>query len=267
MCNAYADAAPDLVKTVDNATKISDSIVDENNNLDALLVSAIGLADVGNEVVGSNRQALTDVLHLLVPTTDLLNQYNERSPCGLAGVAGASATLRRCPSRMLRCRSLLPRRRALPVPGQPAQGRRHRRSAVQDRLPEVPFEAAPPFVVADIGANPCAVRQPGHLLNSDGLKQVLFGPIDGPPRNTARLDSPDDGLTAPMIIKFGAFGIVMVLLTVLLFFIFGQYRTGSTNSYSAVFTDASRLKSGRRCGSPVCGSARSTTSRCTRTTR
>ena len=34
------------------------------------------------------------------------------------------------------------------------------------------------------------------------------------------------------------------MLTVFLFFTFGQYRTGSTNGYSAVFTDASRLESG-----------------------
>ncbi len=47
-----------------------------------------------------------------------------------------------------------------------------------------------------------------------------------------------------MLIKFGIFAAIMSLLTVFLFFTFGQYRTGSTNGYSAVFTDASRLKSG-----------------------
>jgi phospholipid/cholesterol/gamma-HCH transport system substrate-binding protein len=47
-----------------------------------------------------------------------------------------------------------------------------------------------------------------------------------------------------MVIKFGIFASIMVLLTVALFFTFGQYRTGSTNGYSAVFTDASRLTSG-----------------------
>jgi phospholipid/cholesterol/gamma-HCH transport system substrate-binding protein len=45
-------------------------------------------------------------------------------------------------------------------------------------------------------------------------------------------------------IKFGVFAAIMVLLTVFLFFTFGQYRTGSTNGYSAVFTDASRLATG-----------------------
>jgi phospholipid/cholesterol/gamma-HCH transport system substrate-binding protein len=47
------------------------------------------------------------------------------------------------------------------------------------------------------------------------------------------------------IIKFGIFGTVMVLLTVFLFFIFSQYRTGATNGYSAVFNDVSRLKAGQ----------------------
>ncbi len=45
-------------------------------------------------------------------------------------------------------------------------------------------------------------------------------------------------------LKFGAFAVVMVVLTALLFVTFGQYRTGTTNSYSAVFTDVSGLKTG-----------------------
>jgi phospholipid/cholesterol/gamma-HCH transport system substrate-binding protein len=45
-------------------------------------------------------------------------------------------------------------------------------------------------------------------------------------------------------VKFGVFGITMLMLTAALFVILGQYRTGSTNTYSAVFTDASSLKSG-----------------------
>src|ERR1700712_495696 len=50
--------------------------------------------------------------------------------------------------------------------------------------------------------------------------------------------------TRSMIIKFASFGVIMVVLTAFLFFIFGQYRTGSTNDYSAVLVDASRLAPG-----------------------
>lgn len=46
------------------------------------------------------------------------------------------------------------------------------------------------------------------------------------------------------ILKVGVFGVVMTLLTAALFAIFGQYRSGSDNSYSALFADASSLKSG-----------------------
>ena len=46
------------------------------------------------------------------------------------------------------------------------------------------------------------------------------------------------------LIKFTAFALVMTILTAFLFLIFSQMRTGSTNGYSAVFTDASRLKTG-----------------------
>lgn len=44
--------------------------------------------------------------------------------------------------------------------------------------------------------------------------------------------------------KFTLFAVIMILLTASLFFIFGQYTTGSTNTYSAIFNDASRLEPG-----------------------
>jgi len=47
------------------------------------------------------------------------------------------------------------------------------------------------------------------------------------------------------VIKFAVFGVVMAVLTAFLFFIFGQYRTGATSGYSAVFANASRLKAGQ----------------------
>src|SRR5271167_3174703 len=85
--NTYADVSPQLVETVKNSTKISQTIVDEQDNLDAFLVSAIGLADIGNDVIGTNRQPLTDVLRLLVPTTDLTNEYAPAINCALGGMA------------------------------------------------------------------------------------------------------------------------------------------------------------------------------------
>ncbi|OBI97591.1 MCE family protein [Mycobacterium asiaticum] len=51
--------------------------------------------------------------------------------------------------------------------------------------------------------------------------------------------------TRATLIKFAIFAAVMTVLTGCLFFIFGQYQTGSTTGYSAVFNDVSRLKVGQ----------------------
>ncbi|WP_169834893.1 MCE family protein [Mycobacterium alsense] len=186
---AYADAAPDLVATVANTTKVSQSIVDEQRNLDAFLISSIGLADIGNDVVGANRQALTDVTHLLVPTTDLTNAYHPALTCSLRGMLP------------------LANQPPTPVPGLEVLGgitlgaERYRYPKnlpkvaasggpqCEHELP-VAFNTFPPFDVADVGANPWQYGTQGILPNSDALKQFLFGPIDGPPRNTAQIGQP-----------------------------------------------------------------------------
>jgi phospholipid/cholesterol/gamma-HCH transport system substrate-binding protein len=47
-----------------------------------------------------------------------------------------------------------------------------------------------------------------------------------------------------MALNFGIFAAVALMLTISLFFIFGQFRNGATHGYSAMFTDASQLKTG-----------------------
>ena len=190
--NAYADAAPDLVKTVDNTTRISKTIVDEQHNLDAFLISAIGLADIGNDVVGANRQALTDVLHLLVPTTDLLQRVPPALTCAarraLVPLATSPPTV---PEPMIKVSvSLALRRRTLPVPARPAQGRGDGRSAV----PGPSQGAIRRRAAVRRRRRRCqphgSTETRALLLNSDALKQLLYGPIDGPPRNTAQIGQP-----------------------------------------------------------------------------
>ena len=57
-------------------------------------------------------------------------------------------------------------------------------------LPEVPPEFVTPLIISDIGTNPAKYGNGGILLNSEGLKNWLFGPLDGPPRNTAQVGMP-----------------------------------------------------------------------------
>lgn len=186
---AYADAAPHLMTTVDAAAQISQTLVDEQQNLDALLISVIGLADIGNDVVGNNSQAISDVMRLLVPTTDLTNQYNAALTCGLGGaVQLAKAPGTPLPGGLLLQTVVLGQERyryPQNLPKVAATG-----GPQCTDLPKVPFQKHPPFVIADVNANPAQYGNEGILLNSDGLKQALFGPLDGPPRNTAQIGQP-----------------------------------------------------------------------------
>lgn len=189
--NAYADAAPDLLATADNSIRISKTIVDERRNLDAFLISSIGLADVGNEVIGDNRQGLTDVLHLMAPTTDLLNQYHHALWCGLAGMIPVMHQPDR-PEPMVKVTVYLglgAERYRYPsnLPKVAASGGSQCDS---QKLPRLPFDFAPPFVVTDDGSNPEEYGNPQALINSDALKQMLYGPIDGPPRNSMQIGQP-----------------------------------------------------------------------------
>lgn len=191
VARAYADAADDFVTIADRASRISDSIVDEQNNLDAALVSVIGLADIGNQVIGENRQPLTEVLHLLVPTTDLASEYGEALWCGLSGILELS---RRPPLNQPGVTVLAGflwgqqnYRYPQDLPKAGAKG-----GPQCTGLPNMPFGAAPPYVVADTGTNPWRRTYPGIVLNSDLIKQIMFGDTEtsGPPRNSAQIGQP-----------------------------------------------------------------------------
>jgi virulence factor Mce-like protein len=189
--NAYADAAPDLIKTVDNAARLSQTVVDEQQNLDRILVSAIGLADVGNDVVGTNRQPLTDVLHLLVPTTDLANEYHENLGCSLAGIVPMTkAPPTADPGAAISVAFTLGVERYRYPANLPKVAAQSPPQCAAQQLPNVTPGVRPPFLVTDDGANPWQYGNQGILLNADGLKQALFGPLDGPPRNTAQIGQP-----------------------------------------------------------------------------
>jgi phospholipid/cholesterol/gamma-HCH transport system substrate-binding protein len=186
---AYADAAPDFVSVADNSARISDTIVDQQQNLDAALVSVIGLADIGSQVLSENRQPLTDVLHLLVPTTDLTNQYNQALWCSLAAMVDLShrPPLKE-PGVVVMAGFLWGQERyryPMDLPKAGATG-----GPQCTGLPHLPFEAVPPYVVADTGTNPWRRTYPGIILNSDLIKRIMFGEIDGPPRNTAQIGQP-----------------------------------------------------------------------------
>ncbi|OBF31317.1 MCE-family protein [Mycobacterium sp. ACS1612] len=191
--SAYADAAPDLIKAADSTTTISNSVVDQPQELDQFLVSSIGLADIGNEVIGGNEPALAEVARLLVPTTELLNRYHESVNCSIAGLAvmANSPPLPGNNSAVVVSAGLTlgTERYRYPndLPKVAAKGRPYCKEL---GLPNVPPEFRVPAIVADVGANPYQYGNQGILLNSAGLKNWLFGPIPGPPRNSAQIGMP-----------------------------------------------------------------------------
>lgn len=186
---AYGDAAPDLLKTIENTNRISDSIVDEQHNLDAFLVSSIGLADLGNDVIGGNREALSTTLDLLVPTTDLLNEYAPGLNCALEGMVWVkNQPPQSDPGVLVNVAFTLGIERYRYPQNLPKVAAKGGPQCMG--LPYIGFGQRSKYLVTDTNANPWQYGNQGILLNSDGLKQLLFGPLDGPPRNTAQIGMP-----------------------------------------------------------------------------
>ncbi|PSR68985.1 Mce family protein [Nocardia sp. MDA0666] len=87
--NLYADTAPNLLRTTDNAAVTSKTLVDHKDSLDAVLLNLIGLADTTGAVLKENENGLSTALDVLRPTAELLNEYNPALYCLVEGVAGA----------------------------------------------------------------------------------------------------------------------------------------------------------------------------------
>ncbi|MFC9432831.1 MCE family protein [Nocardia sp. NPDC057030] len=82
----YADTAPDLLRTVDNATVTSQTLVDERQSLDDVLANLIGLADTTGSVLRENEGNFSTALDLLRPTTSLLFEYAPALSCIINGL-------------------------------------------------------------------------------------------------------------------------------------------------------------------------------------
>nr|WP_067647732.1 MCE family protein [Nocardia harenae] len=87
--NIYADAAPDLLRTVDNLTVTGGTLVQEQRDFDGLLLNVIGMADTTGAVLRENETQVITALDLLTPTTALLNEYSPALYCLVNGLATA----------------------------------------------------------------------------------------------------------------------------------------------------------------------------------
>ncbi|MCV7281129.1 MCE family protein [Mycolicibacterium flavescens] len=190
--SAYGDAAGDLMSTIRSTTEVSNSIVDQQHQLDEFLVSAIGLADLGNEVIGGNKDALAEVTHLLVPTVEMLSTYRKSLWCGIGGLVPFSKSAPQYSGIIVSAGLTMGVERYRYPRDLPKVAAKSGGADFCDELglPEMPPEFVPPMIVGDVGSNPNQYGNAGILLNSEGLKNWLFGPLDGPPRNTAQIGMP-----------------------------------------------------------------------------
>lgn len=188
--DTYADVAPDLLKTVGNASSISRTIVEKQRDLDALLISVIGLGDAGNDVLATNHRPLADVVHLLAPVTSLTREYDDALYCGLAGaIPLAKVPPPRVPGGEVLASFVWgadPYRYPSDLPKVAATG-----GPQCLGLPDFAYETRAPYVLADVGTNIYEYGNRGVELNTAGLKAFLLGrPVDGPPRNSTQVGMP-----------------------------------------------------------------------------
>ncbi|MBF6224597.1 MCE family protein [Nocardia abscessus] len=85
----YADTVNDLLRTVDNFTVTSQTLAQEQDSLDNVLVNLTGLADTTGAVLRENENQLGTALDLLRPTTGLLEEYAPALYCLIGGLGKA----------------------------------------------------------------------------------------------------------------------------------------------------------------------------------
>ena len=246
--NAYADAAPDLMRRSRqlDADQPDASSTEQHEPRRRSWSASSGWPTSATTSSAATGRALTDLLHLLAPTTDLTNEYNPALNCALAGAArwlqdapppdnpGAVVTI----GFTLGCERY---RYPANLPKVAAKG-----GPQCLGLPDCRFEHAPAVPRRRHRHQPGAVRQPGNPAELRRAQAVAVRPD----RRAAAQHRADRTTRMTRsrghFVKFGVFargdgGADRGSCSS----IFGQYRTGSTNGYSAVFADASRLKAGR----------------------
>ena len=88
----YGDAAPDLVKVFDNAPTISQTVIDEQENLNAALLAATGLATNGTATLEPAADDLIAAIQRLRAPLKVLGDYSPVIGCFLQGSAQALKT-------------------------------------------------------------------------------------------------------------------------------------------------------------------------------
>jgi phospholipid/cholesterol/gamma-HCH transport system substrate-binding protein len=90
--NIYAEAAPDLVTVFDNLPTISKTLVDEQDNLNATLLAATGLANNGTATLQPAAEDFIAAIQRLRAPLNVLGEYSPEIGCIFTGTAKALDT-------------------------------------------------------------------------------------------------------------------------------------------------------------------------------
>ena len=90
-----ADAAPELLRTVDHASTTSDTVTEREQQLSAFLLSFSGFGNSGRSFFEASGDPLKKSLDALEPTTALLAQHAPMYPCFLASMDQTNRYLER----------------------------------------------------------------------------------------------------------------------------------------------------------------------------
>lgn len=89
VANIYGDAAPDLVRILENAPQLSQTIVDEEDNLNATLLAATGLANNGTATLEPAADNYIAAIQRLRAPLKVAGEYSPVIGCTLKGTANA----------------------------------------------------------------------------------------------------------------------------------------------------------------------------------
>jgi phospholipid/cholesterol/gamma-HCH transport system substrate-binding protein len=87
--NIYGDAGPDLVTVLDNVPTIGNTLVDEQDNLNATLLAAAGVADNGTAALEPAQDDLIAAIQRLRAPLKVLSDYSPEFGCIFSGVKKA----------------------------------------------------------------------------------------------------------------------------------------------------------------------------------
>lgn len=85
VASIYGDAGPDIATVIGNAPTISESIVDQKDNLNAALLAATGLSNNGTATIQPAAEDLIAAVQRLRAPLKVLGEYSPVIPCFLQG--------------------------------------------------------------------------------------------------------------------------------------------------------------------------------------